>query len=216
MTEKIQYTLFQLAQELTDFFKRSAGILSILVISTYRWKHLKEVCLPIAVSIDFSVQRIMRAFKARNLSHFILVSLYTHECRKEPVSFWSISENTRHDPSAIWAHLHFVLQTVKQSNPSIKTVNFLSDGPTTQYRSKKQFILIKKMHREYGFETEFQCVWARKGGARCYRVCCKTTSRQASCAGKRHCWLWMSYMYVWRLLISRLNCTKYLAEILIR
>lgn len=66
-------------------------------------------------------------------------------------SFCSISDDLRHGPSAIWAHLHPVLMTAKGANAH--TVHFLSDGPTTQYRSKNNFYLFSaRIHAIYGFQ----------------------------------------------------------------
>lgn len=39
---------------------------------------------------------------------------------------------------------------MKNSYPTIDTVHFFSDGPTTQYRQKKNFYLFSQIH-DYGF-----------------------------------------------------------------
>lgn len=57
-------------------------------------------------------------------------------------SFCSGSDFNKHSPSAIWAHLKPILQQVHQKIPSIETVHFVSDGPTTQYRCKQNFYLL--------------------------------------------------------------------------
>lgn len=56
-------------------------------------------------------------------------------------SFCTFSENLRHDPSAICAHLHPVIVDLKDMVKNVKTVHFLSDGPVTQYRNRKMFQL---------------------------------------------------------------------------
>lgn len=73
---------------------------------------------------------------------------------RSPMSFCSISDNTRHDPASIWAHLSPILQKIKTENPDIDTIHFISDGPTTQYRSRNNFYLLKQkcMHK-YCFKT---------------------------------------------------------------
>ncbi|KAH9628695.1 hypothetical protein HF086_008636 [Spodoptera exigua] len=58
-------------------------------------------------------------------------------------SFVTISDNTCHGPNAIWAHLLPILQFVKRSDPTIEIIHFFSDGPSSQYRQKKIFFLIK-------------------------------------------------------------------------
>lgn len=73
---------------------------------------------------------------------------------KTPSSFCTISDNTRHDPSAIWAHLHPILSEIKATHPNIKTIHFISDGPTTQYRSRNNFYLMRwKCLDKYGFSS---------------------------------------------------------------
>lgn len=47
------------------------------------------------------------------------------------ISLCSISSSMQHDPPAIWAHISPVL-----TSPSASTLHVVSDGPTTQYRSK--------------------------------------------------------------------------------
>lgn len=59
-----------------------------------------------------------------------------------PLSFCTLSENLRHDPSAICAHLDLVITEIKKIVPHLTLAHFLSDGPTTQYRNKKMFYLM--------------------------------------------------------------------------
>lgn len=61
------------------------------------------------------------------------------------VSICTISECMRHDPSAIWAHLKKVLPYLKELNTAATTLHVISDGPTTQYRSKKNFFFLSKI-----------------------------------------------------------------------
>ena len=61
---------------------------------------------------------------------------------KNTLPFCTISSSRQHDPSAIWAHLSPVLEWMLQKYPSIDKVHFFSDGPTTQYRQKKNFYLF--------------------------------------------------------------------------
>ena len=69
----------------------------------------------------------------------------------EVVSFCSISESRRHDPSAVWAHLHPVLSDIRKSRENVSTVHFVSDGPTTQYRNKTNFYLASVIPKTMGF-----------------------------------------------------------------
>nr|CAI5853399.1 unnamed protein product [Callosobruchus analis] len=58
------------------------------------------------------------------------------------INFCTISENLRHDPSAICGHLTPILRELKSQFPQIKTAHFQSNGPTTQYKNKEMFYLI--------------------------------------------------------------------------
>jgi hypothetical protein len=58
------------------------------------------------------------------------------------LAFCTSSDNLRHDPAAIWAHLSPMLKYAKENISNIQEVHFVSDGPTTQYRNKKNFYLL--------------------------------------------------------------------------
>lgn len=61
----------------------------------------------------------------------------------EHKSYCTISENLRHDPALICAHLKPVIDHIKANLVSdIKTFHILSDGPSTQYRNKNMFLLL--------------------------------------------------------------------------
>lgn len=69
-------------------------------------------------------------------------------------SFCTLSENLRHDPVFICAHLKPVFKQIKLLVPKLKTMHFFSDGPTTQYRNKSMFLLIaKNLSIELGVEN---------------------------------------------------------------
>jgi len=70
---------------------------------------------------------------------------------KEPLSFCTVAECLDHDPSAIWAHLSPVLDHIRKICPSMVTLHFFSDGPSTQYKQKKNFYLYTNNLNTYGF-----------------------------------------------------------------
>ncbi|KAJ8355257.1 hypothetical protein AAFF_G00078390, partial [Aldrovandia affinis] len=57
----------------------------------------------------------------------------------------------KHDPPAIWAQLEPVLQFLKENHPRIQKLFFISDGPTMQYRGKKNFYLLSTIPFQMGF-----------------------------------------------------------------
>ena len=71
----------------------------------------------------------------------------TEEYTLRHTSFCTISDSLRHDPSAIWAHLEPVFSEIVKNISNIETVHFWSDGPTTQYRNKKNFCIFAQLQR---------------------------------------------------------------------
>lgn len=69
----------------------------------------------------------------------------------KPKSFVSISPNNDHNPGAIWAHLQPVIDHVKITFPKVNVLHFFSDGPTTQYRQKKNFFQVGQLLQQNGF-----------------------------------------------------------------
>lgn len=96
----------------------------------YSCKYSEEV-----QSVHFGGSRNQIALHT-SVVYFSKTGNETH-CR----SFCTVSESLRHDPVAICAHLRPVIADVKQIVPNINTINFLSDGPCTQYRNKNMFFL---------------------------------------------------------------------------
>nr|CAI5869714.1 unnamed protein product [Callosobruchus analis] len=52
----------------------------------------------------------------------------------KPLSLCTFSDNMRHDPAAICAHLEPVIEEALEIVPNLRTAFFLSDGPSTQYK----------------------------------------------------------------------------------
>lgn len=57
-------------------------------------------------------------------------------------SICTVSQNLRHDPVLICAHLKPVIEQIKLLTPDLKNLHILSDGPSTQYRNKTMFQMI--------------------------------------------------------------------------
>ena len=54
--------------------------------------------------------------------------------------YCTLSEDTRHSPVSIWAHLDPVLYDL--CSIGIEIVHFVSEGPTNQYKNKDSFLLL--------------------------------------------------------------------------
>lgn len=67
-------------------------------------------------------------------------------------TFCTVSDNLHHGPGGIWAHLEPILSDIKRNNPKINSVEFFSDGPTSQYRQKYNFFMFVSETYRLGFE----------------------------------------------------------------
>ncbi|XP_041713164.2 uncharacterized protein LOC121546167 [Coregonus clupeaformis] len=112
----------------------------------------------IVLQIDFAENYMCKFSNDIQAVHFgdshQQVSLHTGvaHTKNGVVSVCTISSSMRHDPSAIWAHLKKVLPYLKQQNTAATTLHVISDGPTTQYRSKNNFFFLSKVPYELGFK----------------------------------------------------------------
>ncbi|VEN62562.1 unnamed protein product, partial [Callosobruchus maculatus] len=74
--------------------------------------------------------------------------------RIETLCLCTLSENLRHDPGAICVHIEPIIGTIRQMVPKLKTIHFLSDGPSTQYRNKVMFqLIVKYLAKQFDVET---------------------------------------------------------------
>ena len=68
-------------------------------------------------------------------------------------SFCTLSQSMRHDPSAIWAHLKPVFSLIQETCPYVDTLHIWSDGPTTQYRNRRNFGIFTQLHTFGNFKS---------------------------------------------------------------
>ena len=86
---------------------------------------------------------------ARNQVTLHTVVVYAKDNTK---SYCTVSDEMHHGPAAIWGHLDPILKDIKTLMPNVTHIHFVSDGPTTQYRSKKNFFLFSTLiHEKYSF-----------------------------------------------------------------
>ncbi|RZF37984.1 hypothetical protein LSTR_LSTR016401 [Laodelphax striatellus] len=58
------------------------------------------------------------------------------------VCFCTVSEERRHDAVAVCGHLKPIFKEIKNLIPNLSKMHFVSDGPSSQYRNRKMFVLI--------------------------------------------------------------------------
>lgn len=57
----------------------------------------------------------------------------------EIFSLCTVSESTRHDAAAVWAHLDHLIKFIRDKLPQLNCLHILTDGPSSQYRNKYIF-----------------------------------------------------------------------------
>lgn len=70
---------------------------------------------------------------------------YFHDSTSNTVqnrSFCSISNHLDHQAYGVWAHLEELLMELAQNFPKVTTINFFSDGPTSQYRNRTNIYFL--------------------------------------------------------------------------
>lgn len=86
--------------------------------------------------------------------HTVVVYLASPE-GDEPakISYCSVSKSLKHDPSAICAHITPILIEAKRTLGTFRTVHFLTDGPSTQYKNKSMFYFMTILANMYEMES---------------------------------------------------------------
>lgn len=159
--EKVYGTLKTLLDDFSDQLKKKMGKHILNIKHQYlSLRELKEKIDEdsIVLQIDFAENYMCKFYNEIQAVHFgdshQQVSLHTGvaHTKNGVVSVCTISSSMRHDPPAIWAHLKKVLPYLKQLNTAATTLHVIRDGPTTQYRSKKNFFFLSKVPYELGFQ----------------------------------------------------------------
>ena len=81
----------------------------------------------------------------------MVTCLWLYVGQNDPVSFCTLSDSRQHDPVKIWKYLEPVFQLIKSNFSDVQVVHFYSDGPTTQYRQKKNFFFFSSILFHLGF-----------------------------------------------------------------
>lgn len=123
-------------------------------------KHLKDNCAEneAIVHIDFLENCQCKYTEEITSIHFGAsqrqISIHTGVAylNKKTVPFASLSDCLEHGPSGIWAHLDPVIKYIQEASPvKLKMIHFISVGPTTQYRSRTNFLLTSTKIFQHGF-----------------------------------------------------------------
>lgn len=111
------------------------------------------------IHIDFSENYSCRYHSEIQSAHFggshKQTTLHTgvlYVGQNDPVSFCTISDSRLHEPAAIWAYMDPVFKHLQSAYPQVVNVLMFSDGPTTQYRQRKNFFLFCTKLFDLGFK----------------------------------------------------------------
>ncbi|KAK0152137.1 hypothetical protein N1851_006503 [Merluccius polli] len=139
-----------------DLLKSFNEKLDALAKHQYIWIHQVEQCRAlknslqdheVVVHMDFSENYACKLNVEVQSFHFggsrKQATIHTCMVYKSGMSqaYATISDSLRHDERAVWAHLKPVLDDIL-SDTAITTLHFMSDGPLTQYRNRKNFYLM--------------------------------------------------------------------------
>lgn len=153
-TGSLNFLIDGFKKELEDFKVHSYNIIHQYKEYCRCTKNLNKHT--IALHIDFSENYACKLAKEIQAMHFdgsrhqITIHTGILYSKKGNQSFASMSSNKDHGPDAIWAHLLPVLKMIKEKFPEVDGIHFYSDGPTVQYRQKKNFYYFSKLTREFG------------------------------------------------------------------
>lgn len=67
-------------------------------------------------------------------------------------SFCTVSDSLCHEPAAIWAHILPVIKFIRDHSPNTTVLHVYSDGPTSQYRQKKNYYLLNMFAQKMNFD----------------------------------------------------------------
>ena len=112
------------------------------------------------VHVDFSENFNCKYHSEVQAVHFgashSQASLHTvivYTALEEPLCLCTISENLIHSPVGIWAHLGPILDCIRKEYPQVKHLTFWSDGPSSQYKQKRNFFRLSTDPFDHGFQT---------------------------------------------------------------
>lgn len=122
-------------------------------------KHVKESLKTneVLVHMDFSENYNLKYNEEVQSFHFggsrnqaslhtsILYYCVEKDLGTKQIPFCTISESRRHDSVSICAHLKPLISEILKIVPDLETIHFLSDGPSSQYRNRKMFVLAAKV-----------------------------------------------------------------------
>ncbi|CAG9787763.1 unnamed protein product [Diatraea saccharalis] len=94
------------------------------------------------------------------------ISLHTsvlYKNNEKAQCFCTFSDSKSHTPEAIWAHLQPILIYIQDNYPAVTCLHIYSDGPSSQYRQKKNFFLFNSVMHHFGLNGTWNYFEASHG-----------------------------------------------------
>ncbi|MGH0170200.1 UNVERIFIED_CONTAM: hypothetical protein FKN15_058735 [Acipenser sinensis] len=155
---------FATAEKLLDFTRVSLPNFCVHIYNiSHQYDRMNKLKQSLAdeeaiIHIDYSENYSCKYYKEVKEIHFggshQQVTLHTgvlYLSGGRVESFASLSSSLQHDAVATWAHLEPVLRDLRENHPAVTDLHFLSDGPTSQYRNKRNFYLASTIPFMKGF-----------------------------------------------------------------
>lgn len=113
------------------------------------------------IHIDFSENYVAKLANAISSAHIgasqnqitLHTGVYYVGSSSTVNSFCGLSDSLEHGPAAIWEYINALIDDIKLHHPSVDTLHFYSDGPTTQYRQKGNFYKFSTVVHTKGFSN---------------------------------------------------------------
>lgn len=117
--------------------------------------------------------------------HPTVIYFKTSEGKLEHSSHVIVSDTTMHNSGAVLAFIREIVPVVRQLVHNIKTIHYVTDSPTSQYRNKHMFYIVANHYKMFeGITASWQYFEAGHGKGPCDGVS-GTAKRQADSAVKR-------------------------------
>lgn len=152
------------SQSLYDYMRKNSKAkpqhVCLVRNQSQEYRNLIQACKDneVIVHIDFSEAWKCKYHAEVQACHFgqnlPLLNLHTgmYYTKEAKSGFCTISESKRQDAASIWAYMDPILREIQRAHPSIDTVHFWSDGPSKQYKNKKNVFLLSDIPLKLGFK----------------------------------------------------------------
>lgn len=115
-----------------------------------------------------SVEEVQSAYwNAAMISLHTMVVYYPTGTDNKIQSYVAASDVLSHNATAVYTILKKMIAIMKEDNPNLKRIHYLSDSPTSQYRNKTIFQFIAMHDQEFGMSARWSYLESGHGKGPC-------------------------------------------------